>query len=176
MPVSQRAASSSRASAAVRGELHRPRGVGLVEVLVAVLILAVGLLGITLVQTRSLGNSNSAMGRSMAVVATYSILEAMRVDRANAVAASLPYNQTVAANACPTTSTTLADVQLSAWCMELRSRFGATSSTTGTVSCATTGVCTVTIQFDDSRGGAGLYGSDGAAAGTAEQVVTRATL
>ena len=98
MPVSQRAASSSRASAAVRGGLHRPRGVGLVEVLVAVLILAVGLLGITLVQTRSLGNSNSAMGRSMAVVATYSILEAMRVDRANAVAASLPYNQTVAAH------------------------------------------------------------------------------
>ncbi|MCX6042539.1 MAG: type IV pilus modification protein PilV, partial [Caldilinea sp.] len=111
----------------------RQRGVGLVEVLMAVVILSIGLLGISLVQTRALTNNSSAMARSMAVMASYSILEAMRADRANAIAAALPYNTTVTASSCPTDTSTLANTQLQQWCLELRSRFNATSTTTGTV-------------------------------------------
>src|SRR3546814_2019651 len=66
----------------------RQRGVGMIEVLVSVLVLSVGLLGIALVQTRALANNNSSMGRSLATVATYSILEAIRADRANLAAYS----------------------------------------------------------------------------------------
>lgn len=171
MPMSQPAVADKYCHRPVLNvAAYRQRGVGLVEVLVAVLILSIGLLGISLVQTRALSSNNSAMGRSMAVVASYSILEAMRADRASAVAAALPYNATVTASSCPTDNSTLANMQLSAWCAELRSRFSAVTTTTGTVNCNTTGICTITIQFDDSRGGAGLSSS------TAEQVVTRAAL
>ncbi|MCX7178161.1 MAG: type IV pilus modification protein PilV [Proteobacteria bacterium] len=122
----------------------------------------------SLVQTRALSNNNSAMGRSMAVVASYSILEAMRADRANAVATALPYNATVTASNCPTNTSNFANVQLGAWCAELRSRFSAVDTTTGNVNCNTAGICTITIQFDDSRGGVGL--------GNTATVITRAAL
>src|SRR3546814_19309439 len=66
----------------------RQRGVGMIEVLVSVLVLSVGLLGIALVQTRALANNTSSMGRSLATVATYTILDAIRADRANLAAYS----------------------------------------------------------------------------------------
>jgi len=144
------------------------RGVGLIEVLVSVLILSIGLLGISMVQARALSTNNSSMGRSMAVVASYSILEAMRADRANALAGA--YNQTLIGNSSCTvaTTTTFAASQLAAWCAELRTTLGTADSTRGTISCTATGDCTITILFDDSRIGMG---------GDAyQQVLTRAVL
>lgn len=134
----------------------------------AVLILSIGLLGISMVQARALSSNNSSIGRSMAVVASYSILEAMRADRVDALGGA--YNQTVTANSSCTvgTTTAFATTQLASWCVELRNTLGIADSTTGTVSCDATGDCTVTIQFDDSRIGAG--GSD------TQQVITRAML
>jgi len=141
------------------------RGFTLVEVLVAVLVLSVGLLGIALVQTRSLSNNNSSMARSMAVIASYSILEAMRSDRAAAIAGT--YNTPTGglkANACPTDTSTQAALQLANWCNELASPTlgGNLASTIGQISCTAVGSaptqaadCTVTIQYDDSRIGAG---------------------
>ena len=176
MPASQPAVDSLRFRRSSPGAAFiRQRGVGLVEVLVAVVILSVGLLGISLVQTRALTNNSSSMGRSMAVMASYSILEAMRADRANAIAAALPYNTTVTASSCPTATATLANVQLRQWCLELGNRFSAVSTTTGTVTCNTAAVCTIAVQFDDSRGTLG-DGTDSIGTSTSEQVVTRAAL
>ena len=144
------------------------RGVGLIEVLVAVLILSIGLLGISMMQGRALSANNNSAGVSMTVVASYSILEAMRADRLNALAGA--YNRTVTGNSSCTlsaTTTTLATAQLNAWCADLRTALGTASTTTGTIAC-TADNCTITIQFDDSRLGAG--GS------TARQVITRAVL
>ena len=56
------------------------RGVGLVEVLVAVLVLAIGLLGIAALQATTLRNSQSSIERTQAVVQTYTILDAMRAN------------------------------------------------------------------------------------------------
>ncbi|MDO9451475.1 MAG: type IV pilus modification protein PilV [Stagnimonas sp.] len=176
MPASQAAVGNLRVCRPVlRASAGRQRGVGLVEVLVAVVVLSVGLLGISLVQTRALTNNSSSMGRSMAVMASYSILEAMRADRANAIAAALPYNTTVTASSCPTATATLANVQLRQWCLELGNRFRPVSTTTGTVTCNTAAVCTIAVQFDDSRGSLG-DGSDSIGTSTTEQVVTRAAL
>lgn len=141
------------------------RGIGLIEVLIAVLILALGILGIAAVQTQALANNNSSMGRTMATVESYSILDAMRVDRVNALAGS--YNTTVVANACPS-GTSLADTQLNTWCNDLGQYLGAVASTSGQIACQVSGDCTITITFDDSRSGAG-----GSAAQT---VVTQAGL
>lgn len=124
------------------------RGVGLIEVLVAVLILSIGLLGIALVQTRSLSANNSSMARSMAVVASYSILDALRADRVNAIAGS--YNETISADDCDY-SGSLANAQLAMWCSELSQNLGDTA--TGVINCLSSGVCVITITYDDSRAG-----------------------
>ncbi|HET7300535.1 MAG TPA: type IV pilus modification protein PilV [Oleiagrimonas sp.] len=126
------------------------RGVGLIEVLIAVLIVSIGFLGVAALQAYSLSTNNSAMARSMATVATYSILDAMRADRDNALSGS--YNTTVTAGSCVKANATLASDQLYQWCELLSGYLGDAATTTGTVNCVqASGNCTVTIVFDDSR-------------------------
>jgi type IV pilus assembly protein PilV len=133
-------------------------GVGLIEVLVAVLVLSIGFLGMAALQAMSLSTNNSAMARSMATIASYSIQDAMRADIVNAKSGA--YNTTVTANACPAAAAgaSLATAQLSQWCAQLSQALGPVSSTTGMIACSGTGNCTITITFDDSR--AGLAGSN----------------
>jgi len=147
-------------------------GVGLIEVLVAVLVLSIAFLGIAALQAMSMSTNNSAMARSMATIDSYSILDAMRADIASAKGSSLPYNTAspLKGNACPAVGATLATAQLNQWCTQLGHDLGATASTTGTISCATSGECTVTITFDDSRAGVG------AASATNQTVITKAIL
>jgi type IV pilus assembly protein PilV len=126
------------------------RGVGLIEVLVAVLVLSVGFLGMAALQARSLSMNNSAMARNAATIASYSILDAMRADLVNAETGS--YNSTVQANSCQATTGTLASTQLNLWCNQLALTLGASASTQGTVNCTgAQGYCTVTVQYDDSK-------------------------
>ena len=66
-------------------------GFSLIEVLVALLILSVGLLGLAGLQSRGLRESNSALLRSQAVQYAEDILDRMRANRANA----LEYNITL---------------------------------------------------------------------------------
>ena len=56
------------------------RGVGLIEVLVAVLVLAIGLLGVAAMQATALRNSQSSLERSQGVMHVYTILDAMRAN------------------------------------------------------------------------------------------------
>lgn len=138
-----------------RRPLHRAQaGVGLIEVLVAVLILSLGVLGIAALQTRALSNNGSTMYQSMATVASYSILEAMRADRANALTGAYS-GSTITASSCPAAGTSLAGYTLNQWCTNQLARYlPAVSTTTATITCtAANGSCTVLIQFDDSRAG-----------------------
>jgi type IV pilus assembly protein PilV len=128
-------------------------GVGLIEVLVAVLVLSVGFLGVAALQAMSLSTNNGAMARSMATMASYSVLDAMRIDRTEAENGS--YNITVKANACPSTTSTLAQSQITVWCGQLAANLGAAASTAGTIKCDANGNCAITISFDDSRAGNG---------------------
>jgi type IV pilus assembly protein PilV len=150
-------------------------GVGLIEVLVAVLVLSIAILGIAALQAMSMSTNNSAMARSMATISSYSILDAMRVDIAVANAGGYNTAAPIKANACPdATAGTLASSQLNQWCTELGKRLGAVATTSGTIACAATGTtvvvtdCTVTVTFDDSRAGVG--GS------SVQKVITRAML
>lgn len=147
----------------------RQSGVGLIEILVAILVVSIGLLGMAALQAQALTTNNSAMTRSLAILDTYYIIDAMRADRVNALAGA--YDGTVTANACPNNQGTLAQATLSAWCTQLANDLGAQGTTTGTVACANANACTINIQFDDSR--SGTKGSVGSAAQT---VVTNAVL
>ena len=143
------------------------RGVGLIEVLVAVLVLSIGFLGMAAMQVKALSTNNDAMARSMVTVASYSILDAMRADRASAIDGN--YNVSFTASTCPAVGSTLASRQLNQWCGELRARLG--DSAKGTVACApmwSTANCKITVEFDEGR--AGTEGDN------APQVVTQAML
>jgi type IV pilus assembly protein PilV len=157
--------------AGFRIALAHQRGVGLIEVLIAVLVLSIGFLGVAAMQTSSLSMNNSSMARSIATIDSYSILDAMRADKASAQ--SHAYDTTVTANACPTDTSTLANTQLKQWCGQLAAGLSASASTTGTILCTgTQGDCTVTVTFDDSKSGAaGTNSSTGL-----QTVITRAML
>ena len=173
LPLSVTSRSSARPTV-WQGRLHAQSGVGLIEVLVAVLVLSIAFLGIAALQAMSLSTNNSAMARSMATVASYSILDAMRADIDGARNGAYNTSTPIAANACPAASGSLASAQLNQWCSQGlgNKSLGAVASTTGSIACTAVGTasadCTVTITFDDSRAGAG--GSN------KQQVVTRAML
>jgi len=59
------------------------RGVSLLEVMVSVLILAFGLLGLAAMQTNALKNNQSSFQKTQAIMLTYFITEAIRLDRTN---------------------------------------------------------------------------------------------
>ncbi|HEV2681805.1 MAG TPA: type IV pilus modification protein PilV [Rhodanobacter sp.] len=143
-------------------------GVGLIEVLVAVLVLSIAFLGIAALQAMSMSTNNSAMARSMATIDSYSILDAMRADLASATGGSYNTTTPVKASACPAAGSTLATAQLNQWCTQLSHDLGAAATTTGGISCSGSGECTITITFDDSRAGVG--------GGSNQQVITKAIL
>ena len=61
------------------------QGFTLIEVLVALVILSVGLIGLAALQTGGLRNNNSALIRSRAVLAAEDILDRMRANRTDAL-------------------------------------------------------------------------------------------
>ncbi|MBN2871839.1 MAG: type IV pilus modification protein PilV [Halothiobacillaceae bacterium] len=145
-------------------------GVGLIEVLIAVLVLSIGFLGMAALQTKALSNNNSAMDRTQATIASYSILDSMRADRSNALAGN--YDATVTVGSCTGNSGTLAEVQLDHWCTgsgnappDGLAALG--DGTTGEVDCDGNGICEITVTFDDDKATGGS---------NAQEVVTRARL
>lgn len=135
------------------------RGVGLIEVLIAVLVMAIGLLGIAALQATALRNSQSSMERSQAVVQSYAILDAMRANLAQARAGSYDMGRTCAAPTLPQTDppteATLGFNDKVAWITALHADLGSTSC--GKIECVAVQDseakdCTVTVEWNDSRG------------------------
>lgn len=125
------------------------RGVGMVEVLVAVLILAIGLLGIAALQATALKNSLSAMERSQGVVHAYSIFDAMRANPAAARAGD--YN--LAMTCVVPAGGTLAQNDQRAWLTIMQRDLGSTAC--GSINCVVD-ACTVVVQWDDDRATGGI--------------------
>ena len=147
---------------------HAQSGVGMIEVLIAVLIVSIAFLGIAAMQAMSLSSNNSAMARSMATIASYSIMDAMRADLANAQGGAYNTDKAIGADRCPDAGGGMAADQMNQWCKQLGENLGATATTTGAINCSASGDCTVTITFNDIRKSA-----DGSKQQT---VVTRAIL
>ncbi|MFZ5581017.1 MAG: type IV pilus modification protein PilV [Pseudomonadota bacterium] len=135
---------------------HRQRGVGLIEVLIAVLVMSVGLLGIASLQARTIKNNESSLQRTQAVMLSYFIIDAMRVNRAEALVGAYNIGKTCIT---PAAGSSLASRDINAWFVALKANLGesgATSSefkTCGQINCATdgTGRCNITVFWDESR-------------------------
>lgn len=147
-----RLTSLSFSSSQPRAAPSLQRGVSLLEVLVAVVILSVGLLGLAGLQLSALRNNQSSAERSNAVMLTYSILEAMRADP-DAVRSSA---FDIALDDDPDPEGGFAAQQIGAWRGLLAEQLG--DGANGAVACVTTlepvenSVCTITIRWNDSLG------------------------
>lgn len=138
--------------------LHQ-RGVSLLEVLIAVVVLSLGLLGLAGLQMTALRNNQSAFDRSNAVMLTYSIADIMR----SSIGVADGGGFDIASDATPTGSE-FAPSQITAWRTRIKDSLG--DAATGAISCAAL-VCTITIEWDDSRG---LQGQ------TTQQLITEVQL
>ena len=134
------------------------RGVGLIEVLVALLVLSLGLLGVAAMQAAALRNNHSAAERSMGAILSQSIIESMRANRVDALSGA--YNLALPESGCVIPSGgSLAQNDLQSWLqtMVLRDtdagvRGVMSSSACGGINCSNTGLCKIRIRWDDCRG------------------------
>lgn len=124
-------------------------GFGLIEVLISLLVVSIGLLGIAGLQVMALKNVGSSMERSQAVIQTYSYLEFLRANRAQAVISELDLPLT-----CDPENLAGSLVEQRKWITQLHETLGPQSC--GQVECLGGGKCTITIQWDDSRAEGGL--------------------
>jgi type IV pilus assembly protein PilV len=130
-------------------------GASLIEVLVAFLLLSFGLLGLSGLQINALKNNQSAVQRSQATMLAYFMMDAMRANRAAALAG----NYNTGTQADPTCEAaggaSLAANDQSAWFDALKNGLGNADSTCGFVACTAIGTsgadCVVRVYWDDTR-------------------------
>ena len=130
------------------------KGFTLIEVLISMLVLSIGLLGLAALQIASVKANHSAQYRTEATLATYDLIDRMRVNRE---AANTNGYDIVVGQTPPTGS--LSGTDLTAWKAALASALpsgdGEVMTTVTGVGAAATTVVEVTVQWDDSRGDAG---------------------
>lgn len=126
---------------------RRQRGAGMVEVLVAVVVLAIGLLGIAGMQLGSLRSNHSAWMRSEATLRALDIMDAMRANQVAAVNGDYD----IAIGAAAPAGATTRDLDLQEWKDNLDILPAGDGAVARAVVAGRT-LFTVTVQWDDSRG------------------------
>lgn len=129
----------------------RERGAGLIEVMISVLILAIGLLGIAAMQAAALRNSQSALERSQGIINTYAIIDAMRANAMEVRAGAYELAETCAVPVSATTNVAQSDIAF--WLDNLQRNLG--SQACGEIDCEDNR-CVVTVTWDDTRGTGGV--------------------
>lgn len=132
---------------------NRNRGFSLIEVLVAVLVMAIGMLGIAALQSTALRNNQSAFQRGQAVIHSYTIIDSMRANR------RLVGDYASGDFLCAAPEeTSLATRDLAGWITSIQDTLG--DQACGKVDCVFPAsgnpndphLCTIEVRWDDSRG------------------------
>jgi type IV pilus assembly protein PilV len=125
-------------------------GFTLLEILVALLVLAIGLLGLAGLMTSSMRNNLSASHRTQATWQAYDIIDRMRANRAVAIAGGYA-TALGAATACSTAvpAGTVAQQDVAAWKNQVAC---ALPTGNGSIAVNAAREATVVIQWNDSRG------------------------
>lgn len=118
------------------------QGVGMLEVMIAVLVLAIGILGIAALQSITLKNTGSSAARTQAAIQIYSMMDIIRADRSNI--ATYNTNIYTAGTGTGTPGT------MQGWLDGLQTSVAPDAK--GKVTCdGNTFICSVGVQWDDSR-------------------------
>ncbi|HLU13067.1 MAG TPA: type IV pilus modification protein PilV [Arenimonas sp.] len=124
---------------------HRQRGTSLIEVLVAVLVLAIGLLGVAALQSLTLKNTQSASERTAAIIQSYAILDMMRANRDDALAGR--YNEGYRCTP-PDELDSRVNADRALWIAQLKESVGESACARVTCSANT---CEVGVRWNDER-------------------------
>jgi type IV pilus assembly protein PilV len=130
----------------------------LVEVLVALVVLSIGLLGVCALTIDSVRSNDSADMRSKATILANAIVDSMRANSTAAIAGA--YDGTVSATQAPSSGNSVAQADLTAWqgaldaagSSGLPAGSGTISHTTVANPNSTFTEVTVTVNWDDTRG------------------------
>src|SRR4029453_1075467 len=126
---------------------RRLSGVGMIEVLVAILIFAFGMLALSGLQMRALAFSQSSLYRSQATALTDDIIDRMRADRGNAKSGK--WDTTVDDDPDTSfTSSAIYDTDRKDWKLAVRQLLPSGKASIE----VTSDVVTIVIQWDDTRG------------------------
>jgi len=103
--------------------LIKQRGVGLIEILITILVIAIGLLGLAGMQTASMKNINNSHDRALATIAAYDMAERMRSNPAGVKSGS--YDAVTVSESTSTScgSTPGATVDVCEWATALKASF-----------------------------------------------------
>jgi|SRR5579883_1128762 len=154
--------------------ISRPAGFSLVEVMVALIIICVGLLGIAKLQALMLSNTGVSRMRALAALEASSIAASMHADRDywSGTAVSVTIDDSAASNRitassdttlqttpdctlggtdAPCTPAKLAAYDLNNWASDM---YNTLRGSTSTIACGNTGVmsCTITIKWQENTG------------------------
>jgi type IV pilus assembly protein PilV len=136
------------------GSATGARGFTLLEVLVAVLVLSIGLLGLAGLQTYGLRNNHSAFLRSQAVVMAYDAFDRMRGNREQALLGTGSNYNTAFTDAAPSapsctscSSTQVAQIDLAEW----KTDVARLPAGRGRIAIDANGKATIQVQWADNR-------------------------
>ena len=137
----------------------KQRGVALIEVMIAFLVLSVGLIGYSALQVRAIKATQSSMQRTDASILAGNMLEALRANKSAAMDPTHPYNLATRTCSPPSTDGSLVRNDVNTWFVSLQSALGSTA-TCADITCSDStsvapGVCTINVYWDDSRALAG---------------------
>jgi type IV pilus assembly protein PilV len=164
--------------------LHRRvAGFSLVEVLIALVILSVGLLGIAAMVSESLKSKDSSLYRTQALDFASNILERMRANKAQATSGSYDVNYggrgsngTIPSDSCTSTNCSpgqMAGVDLTQWQQEISDALPAISNSApaaGSITTTTVGQMTqvnISIRWNDKRANSAVSGAASSVAAAA---------
>lgn len=125
-------------------------GSTLIEVLIAVLLVSIAALGMALVQTTVLRRSQGSQQRTTAVLAGFSLGEAMRANRAASLRGEYQTGGLRCASAAARPGESLAERDLAAWIDALRQGIGEGEDVCGRIQCQDR-VCQVQVSWNDAR-------------------------
>lgn len=124
--------------------MKRESGLTLIEVLIALVVLSIGLLGLAGLQAQGMRFNHEAYLRTQATILAYDMLDRMRANRA----AALSGNYDIALATDPV-GVTVAATDLADWKTMLEENL---PTGDGAVDVEASGVAVVVVQWDETRG------------------------
>ena len=134
-----------------RSDIARQRGFSLIEVLIALVVLAVGLLGLALLQTMNLRYTKSADQRTKAVNLAGGILDSIRSNRSELnfyTVTNADFDGATASGGCGSGNAMNAQANVTRWVCEVKEALG--PNATGSVTIDGSQV-TVVVSWDEGN-------------------------